>query len=415
MPSTLILKITKKYYLGLKNKIFISILCTFCTFISYAQMPYTNWCGALQLNDTIELPVYFYINAKNILIQNGDEKIYIDEVIHKEDSIFFRMPVFDSEFRCKITGDKMKGNFYNYARKNKNIIPFHAERCVSISSPPISNKPSLNISGRYHVVFNDESVDSKDAVGIFTQNGINLTGTFLTTTGDYRYLSGNIENDRIWLSTFDGSHLFMFTALIKNDSLINGEFFSGQHWHGTWMGWKDENAKLQSADSLTFLNPGFDKFDFTFPDENGKNVSLSDAMFKNKSVIIQIMGTWCPNCMDETKFLSEWYNKNRKKNIEIIALDYERFLDTTTVNKNIRRLKKRFDVNYPILFAGSSDKKEASLTLPMLNRVFAFPTTIYLNKEKKVIKIHAGFSGPATGEEYEKFIEWFENLTDQIK
>ena len=127
------------------------------------------------------------------------------------------------------------------------------------------------------------------------------------------------------------------------------------------------------------------------------------------------MGTWCPNCMDETKFLSGWYNKNRKNNIEIIAWDYERFLDTTTVNKNIRRLKKRFDINYPVLFAGSSDKKEAALTLPMLNRVFAFPTTIFLNREKKVVKIHTGFSGPATGEEYEKFVEWFEEMTEQIK
>ena len=216
------------------------------------------------------------------------------------------------------------------------------------------------------------------------------------------------------MSTFDGSHLFLFTALIKNDSLSNGEFFSGQHWHDTWKAKKDEHARLISPDSLTFLKPGFDKVSFTFPDENGKNISVSDEAFKNKSVIIQIMGSWCPNCMDETKFLSNWYNKNRKNNIEIIALDYERFSDTTIVNKNIRRLKKRFDINYHVLFAGSSDKKEAALTLPMLTRVFAFPTTIFLNKEKKVVKIHTGFSGPATGEEYEKFIAWFDSVVKKL-
>ena len=387
---------------------------SFLNFQVNAQLPSGLWQGRLQLNDTIELPVSFSYEGNNIIILNGEEKIVVDEITFVKDSIFFRMPVFDSEFRCRFSKENMTGFFYNYARKNKNIIPFHAVHGIIHQSSDVPKRPSLNITGRYHIIFDDDDPESKDAVGLFTQNGINLTGTFLTTTGDYRYLSGKINNGRIWLSTFDGSHLFMFTALIKNDSLINGEFFSGQHWHGTWSGWKDELAKLLSADSLTFLKPGFDKMDFTFPDENGKNVSFSDDRFKNKAVIIQLMGTWCPNCMDETKFLSGWYNKNRKKNIEIVALDYERFLDTEIVNNNIRRLKKRFDINYPVLFAGSSDKKEAALTLPMLNRVFAFPTTIFLNKEKKVVKIHTGFSGPATGEEYDKFIKWFEKVVSYL-
>ena len=96
--------------------------------------------------------------------------------------------------------------------------------------------------------------------------------------------------------------------------------------------------------------------------------------------------------------------------VEIIALDFERIVDTSVVHNNIRRLKKRFNVRYPILFAGSSDKKVAAESLPILNRVFAFPTTIFPTSEKKVFKIHTGFNGPATGDEYEKFAEWFQKL-----
>lgn len=380
-----------------------------------AKLKPGNWHGSLQLNDTVQLPVIFKIDAGKIIVINGEEKIIVDEITFEKDSIFIRMPIFDSEFRCRFSEKSMNGFFYNHARKNKNIIPFHAEHGLSILDLVKPNTPSVNITGKYHIIFDDEDPDSKNAVGIFNQNGNNLTGTFLTTTGDYRFLFGKIVDGKISLSAFDGSHLFLFKAIVKGDSLINGDFFSGQHWHGTWHGWKEENAKLLPADSLTFLNPGFDKFDFAFPDENGKNISLTDERFKNKSVIIQLMGSWCPNCMDETKFLSNWYNKNRNKNIEVVALAYERFLDTTIVNNNIRRLEKRFDINYPVLFAGSSDKKEAALTLPMLNRVFAFPTLVFLNKEKKVIKIHTGFSGPATGVEYDKFIEWFEKMIDQIK
>ena len=400
---------------------FIKLILFYLVVISFhsiqvnAQLLSGNWHGFLKLNDTIDLPVTFKYEGNKIFFINGEENISVDEIIFENDSIVIRMPVFDSEFRCKISEKKMTGFFYNYSRKNKNIIPFHAEHNLSKSNSEKINQSSFNISGRYHIIFDDDDPESKNAVGLFLQKGNNLTGTFLTTTGDYRYLSGEVDNERIWLSAFDGSHLFLFTALIKDDSLINGEFFSGQHWHGTWSGRKDGQAKLVPADSLTFLKPGFDKIDFTFPDENGRNVSLSDSRFKNKAVILQLMGTWCPNCMDESKFLSDWYNKNQNKNIEIVALDYERFLDPIIVNKNIRRLKERFDINYPVLFAGSSNKTEAALTLPMLNRVFAFPTTIFLNKEKKVVKIHTGFSGPATGVEYERFIEWFEKMVELIQ
>jgi thiol-disulfide isomerase/thioredoxin len=277
-------------------------------------------------------------------------------------------------------------------------------------------RTSINITGRYHVVFAGEDEESKNAVGVFKQEGNHLTATFLTTTGDYRFLEGEIGGNRIWLSAFDGSHLFLFTALVHGDSLYNGEFFSGKHWHDTWNGVKDENAHLISPDSLTTLRSGQSKINFKFPDENGKLISLTDKKYKNKAVIIQIMGSWCPNCMDETKFLVEWYRQNRKNKsrIEIIALDFEKIADTTHAFHNIRRLKKQFGVSYSVLFAGPSDKKEAAKSLPMLNRIFAYPTLLFLNKEKKVVKTHTGFNGPATGEEYSTFIKQFEQSTKII-
>jgi hypothetical protein len=51
----------------------------------------------------------------------------------------------------------------------------------------------------------------------------------------------------------------------------------------------------------------------------------------------------------------------------------------------------------------------------MLSRVFAFPTTIFLNKDKKVIKIHTGFNGPATGVEYQKFVSWFDEMVEKLE
>jgi thiol-disulfide isomerase/thioredoxin len=377
-----------------------------------AQIQEGDWAGRLQLNDSIFLPVAFHSLGNKIIIINGKEEINVDEIIFNGDSAFIRMPVFDSEFRIRMSGDSLKGFFLNHARTSKNVFEFIARKADTRDRSGGKVFP-LDISGRYHVVFDGEDDESKDAIGVFETNGTHATGTFLTTTGDYRYLSGKIENGKLFLSAFDGSHLFYFDAVIKGDSLINGNFYSGKHWHDTWHAVRDANYELRSADSLTKIISPDRKINFKFPDESGKLIELSDDQFKNKPVVIQIMGTWCPNCLDETVFLSEWYAE-KKDSIELIALDYEKIPDFATASNNIKRLKQRLRINYPVLFAGSADKKEASKTLPVLDRIFAFPTTLFLDRNKNVVAIHTGFSGPGTGEEYQKLIRHFRELTESL-
>jgi len=269
-------------------------------------------------------------------------------------------------------------------------------------------KPVQNFRGRWEVQFEGEDPEAKMAVGEFKQQGSHITGTFLTLTGDYRYLEGDVSGNRFFLSCFDGSHAFLFNAMLQPDGTLTGNYYSGQHWHDTWTARRNENAKLVNGDSLTFLKAGFDQLSFTFPDADSILVSLSDKKFQNKIVIVQIMGTWCPNCMDETAFLAPYYKKNKNDGIEIIGLDFERTDDFKKVKQNLSRLKKRFDIEYTLLYAGSTDPELRSKKLPMLNRILAFPTTIFIDRNKNVRRIHTGFSGPATGEHYEKWKSDFE-------
>jgi len=131
--------------------------------------------------------------------------------------------------------------------------------------------------------------------------------------------------------------------------------------------------------------------------------------------IVQIMGSWCPNCLDETRYLSDWYNTTKPEDVRIIGLDYEKITDTTVAFRNIRRLADRYHVNYPILFGGSSNREEAGKTLPMLSRVFSFPTTIYVNKDGTVREIHSGFNGPATGQYFEDYKRGFAKLIEEMR
>jgi len=171
---------------------------------------------------------------------------------------------------------------------------------------------------------------------------------------------------------------------------------------------------LPDLESLTYLKKGYEKLEFSFPDVNGNKISPSDERYKNKVLILQIFGSWCPNCMDETKFLSRWYKKNRDRGVEILGLAYERKDDFQYASGRVRKMKEKLGVDYDFVIAGTSDKAKASESLPALNQVFAFPTTIFIGKDGKVKHIHTGFTGPGTGVYYEQYIQRFNETVNEL-
>jgi peroxiredoxin len=165
-----------------------------------------------------------------------------------------------------------------------------------------------------------------------------------------------------------------------------------------------------------YVKKGDGKLNFTFRDLANRKVSINDLKFRNKVVVLQIMGSWCPNCMDETAFLSDYYRKNRQRGIEIIGLAYEYSTDAERSRKSIQKFNDRFNVQYTLLNTGVtvSDSLRTEKTLPELTTIKSFPTTIFLNKQGRVAKIHAGFSGPGTGIHYTEWKNEFEKTIDDL-
>ena len=198
---------------------------------------------------------------------------------------------------------------------------------------------------------------------------------------------------------------------MKNDSVLKGQYWSGKTGYKTFIAIKNPTAKLPDPNGLTFLKDGYDKVSFSFPGLDGKTGSLDAKKYDNKVIILQIFGTWCPNCMDETKFLSGWYDQNRDRGVEIIGLAYENKrhgkADFQYAKSRVNKMKTKYQVNYDFLIAGTSSTKSASESLPMLSKVISFPTTIFIDREGNVRRIHSGFSGPATGKYYDEFIDEF--------
>lgn len=386
------------------------------------EPPFKNgvWKAELQRADGHQIVFNFETRdgagKKVLYVINGEERMLVDNIAIAGDSIFIYMPFFDSHFRARLdVQGNMEGVWIKKAGDRQQSMPFRAR--YNDRQRFVANvRPKGNLTGRWAVRFTGKTGRITDAVGEFAQQGTKLTGTFLTATGDYRFLEGVVSGDSLKLSAFDGSHAFLFTGRIAGDSITGGRFYAGATGEEQWVARKDAKASLPDGYDQTHLRAGESSLGFRFKGIDDEVVSLSDAAYKGKVIVVQIMGSWCPNCMDETRFLSEYYNRNKERGVEVVALAYERTTDFEKSKTSLQRFQKRFNVQYPMLVTGvtESDPRRVEKTLPQLDKIAAFPTSIFMDKKGHVRKIYSGFSGPGTGSHYESFQKEFNETIDAL-
>ncbi len=403
------------------NKINLYIVLFFSFFIFFScssekksqKLKTGFWRGEINVQNH-QVPFIFEVfkdgDSFKIKLHDSDNMIAINEVTVKNDSVIFPMHIFDATIKAKINGNSLSGVYTkNYV--DDYILPFKAtfgknERLDKMTS----NK---TFDGKWSINFLENDGTTNQTIGLFKTKKNKLKGTILTKTGDYRFLEGTTDDNKFTLYAFDGNHAFVFKATFENDTL-KGDFWSGKSYHQKFIGYKNENASLPNPNKLTYLKEGYDKIEFSFPNLDGKLITLNNPKYKNKVVILQVFGTWCPNCMDETKFYSKWYDKNKNRGVEIIGLAYEAKDDFEYAKARVQKVIKNYNVQYDYLIAGTSNKDAASKSLPMLNHIMSFPTSIIIDKKGKVRSIHTGFSGPATGDYYIKHVKEFNELMDTL-
>lgn len=374
-----------------------------------------QWRGELLRSDSQRIVFNFEVHPSAgkpyITLRNAEERLAVDEIEITKDSIFIKLPFFDSEFRAALQEKaRIQGNWITHLADRDAVMPFVAiytgkkyERFKAVNK-----KPSGNISGRWATSFiNPANGRETKAVGIFKQKGKKLTGSFITPSGDYRYLEGVVDGDSLKFSGFDGGYAIYFTARIRNNDQIDGGKYYSANGPAprTWTAKRNPLAELPDDLSATRLKPGASpRMDFTFPDTDRNLISINDARFKNKVVLVQVLGSWCPNCMDESVFLNEIYSTYPQDKVEIIGLAYERSADFDRSKQSVLNFMKRLRVEYPVLLTSvaANDPLNAEKTLPQLDKILIFPTTIFIDRKGEIQKILTGFNGPGTGADYDK-------------
>jgi thiol-disulfide isomerase/thioredoxin len=352
-------------------------------------------------------------------VGNGDEAAPVSSVERSGRWLTFHFAWYDSEVTAQLTGEgRMVGQWRRTSPAGgETVMPFSAvrgdrQRFLSVGR---GGEPLTSVAGHWAVEFRDQE-STEPARAEFAQDGDRVTGTFLTPTGDYRFLEGSYKYGRLRLSTFDGAHAFLFHARAFADGTLQGDFWSRDTYHATWTARliAEDEEILPDAWTLAGLNNDEGRFGFAFPDLEGRAVSAADPRFDGKVVLVNVFGSWCPNCNDEAPLLADWDRRYRDRGLEIVGLAYEFSGDPARDRTMVRRFAERHDIRYPLLLAGTSDKQAAAATLPDLTAVIAYPTSIFLGRDGKVRKIHSGFSGPGTGAHYGRLASELESLIEEL-
>ena len=402
--------------------ILLSLLIT--SFYSRSTEDQKYWHINFQLNDKDVLPFTAYLEYTTqleLVIINAEERIRLTNIRTKNDSIFIKVDLFNSELKCKVISEKyITGAWYNYNKGEDYAIPFNASNEYLPRFNSIS--PSINVTGKWEVVFGYDGDSPEKSIGLFNEikepcsecaqsYATGIKGTFLTETGDYRYLEGNLSHDSLYLSTFDGTHAFLFKAKLIADTLW-GEFYSGTHYKTVWYAVRNEQVKLTDPYHLTYrINEK--PLAFTLPDIKNESYTYPNDETANKVTLIQLMGTWCPNCLDESNYLKN-IQSTHGTDIEIISIGFEACASPEDNLSQLKKYREKLNLDFTFLLGGVASKSAASNLFPMFNEISSFPTLLYIDKSGKIRKIHTGFSGPGTGDYYEKFVKESNEFISQL-
>jgi thiol-disulfide isomerase/thioredoxin len=251
---------------------------------------------------------------------------------------------------------------------------------------------------------------------VVQQNGAEVSAAILRVDGDTGMLTGGYKDGKFALSHFSGARPSQLFITPQSDGTLAVEL-GGQHHEGSMIAYRPEEARAKGlaeptdADHHTGVKDPSQPFAFSFPDLNGNIVSNTDARFKNKVVLINITGSWCPNCHDEAPFLAEVYRKYHDRGLEIVALSFEEAEQLQDPTR-LRAFIKEYGIGYTVLLGGETSSAKEKLTSAL--DWDAWPTTFFVGRDGLVKGIHAGFPGPGSGELYRKEKEEFVATVERL-
>jgi thiol-disulfide isomerase/thioredoxin len=357
------------------------------------------WDATVTVNN-VAIPFRIELSSKGTEVRsyffNGEERVNAStQGSYRDGFLDLKFASYATELKATSKDGLLTGS---YEGGPGSSYPFQAKRHnPSLTASADSSAPLID--GRWEIQVKSPKGESAWHF-IVKQSGPSVSAAILRVDGDTGTLSGNYKDGKFVLSHFTGERPFYLEVTPLVDGTLHLEL-SNYRETQTLTAFRPEAARgkgLAPPDDPTqhtkLKNPN-EPLHFSFPDLQGRIVSDDDARFRGKVVLVNITGSWCPNCHDEAPFLEALYQKYRDQGLDIVALDFEPAEQLKDPSR-LRAFIARYGIEYTYLIAG--EPSQLNEKIPQAKNLNAWPTTFLIGRDGLVHDIHTGFTSRASGE-----------------
>ncbi|RZZ86768.1 TlpA disulfide reductase family protein [Pseudoxanthomonas winnipegensis] len=368
-----------------------------------------SWVGQWQAtadNGTARIPFrYDIVEGKQGLVGsffNGDEPVTSTAARGDDHHLQLRYDAFDRVLDLTRNPDGSLSGTYSPVNANAKAVPWKISARRGLAQQA-ADAGAPDVEGLWVIPAKSKKANEFAWRFMVHQEGGRLSASVLRVGGDTGALTGTWKNGQFDLANFSGTRAALATVKPARDDKGNTTLdvgLSDREGFVHYTAYRPEVARrlgLPDVPDLgkhTSVRDPDEVFAFSFKDLQGRLVSNTDARFRNKVLLVDVSGSWCPNCHDEAPFLEALYRKYHAQGLEIVTLDFEdqaEYADPARLRAFIDRYKPQF----PVLLAGTTDQVQEKL--PQAVNLDSWPTTFFIGRDGKVKHVHSGFSAKATG------------------
>ena len=381
--------------------------------VASAQSPAGLWDATISFNGQ-DIPFRLQIAGDGSHLQgwlfNGNDKEVAASASFQNGTLVLNFDSYAAKLEAKLQDGALVGT---YGPMLKKTYPVTAHRHTGESAS--AGAPSID--GLWDVPV--QSSKGEKAWRLIVQqkkNAPEVEAAILRVDGDTGALTGTYKDGKFVLSHFSGGRPSLMVLTPVPDGTLTVDL-TDLHGKSQLTATRPDVARAKGLpaptdpDHHTSVKDASEPFRFSFPDLNGKTVSNTDARFQGKVVLVNVTGSWCPNCHDEAPFLAELYRKYHDRGLEIVALSFEEG-DQLKDPVRLRAFIKEYGIGYTVLLGGTPDERDSKLTQPV--NLNSWPTTFFLGRDGRVRFVHAGFPGPASGPLYHEAVKEFYARVDSL-
>ena len=323
-----------------------------------------TWNGVvyLQNRDEVPLKIELNIDGENVTgsILNGDERVTSTSGSFDvpTQTLRLKFDYFDAVLEAGFARRELIGTLTRTWHDKKLIRELKMWKGSELMVVPAATE-GKDISGEWEMKVG-EGDKQKIWKLVVKQTEGKLAGTILTPSGDWGAMTGAFGYGKMQLSHTDVINAHIFRAQLNANGQLEGMVDLGQG-EAPRKVIAERIANISASNdpstNTRVKNPA-EPFRFAGIDFANNKIDQSDPRFKNKVLVIEITGTWCPNCYDEAPLLKDLYARYQAQGLEVLGLAFEYTGDTKRDLEQVKIFNKKHDIPYLMLLGGTTENND---------------------------------------------------------